>query len=195
MDTRIYHGEIKAEDLAKALVARFTHGNLISQYSQSGEQYIVQISSRRDARSGGKTAIGITIQQNKDGVTVKLGEQEWLGIAASIGTTLLSMGRNPLNLLGRLDDIAQDIENLNLDEKIWEVIEEVAFTMGASHQLSEKLRRTGCEYCDTANPVGEPRCIACGAPLGSSQPRLCQHCGFVASPGEDTCSNCGSELN
>ncbi len=194
MDTRIYHGEIKAKDLAKALAARFTYGNLIAQYSQSSKQFIVQISSRRDARSGGKTAIGITIQQNEDGVTVKIGEQEWLGIAASFGTTLLSMGRNPLNLLGRLDDIAQDIENLNLDDKIWDVIEEVAFTMGASYQLSEKLRRTGCEYCNTANPAGEPRCIACGAPLGGSQPRICQHCGFIAGPNDVTCSNCGSEL-
>jgi hypothetical protein len=194
MDTRIYHGELKAKDLAKALSARFTHGNLIAQYSQSGEQYIVQISSRRNARSGGKTAIGITIQQNEDGVTVKIGEQEWLGIAASLGTTLLFMGRNPLNLLGRLDDVAQDIENLNLDDKIWDAIEEVAFTMGASHQLSEKLRRIGCEYCNTANPIGEPRCIACGAPLGDSQPRLCQYCGFVAGPTDTNCSNCGSEL-
>lgn len=194
MNTRIYHGEVKAKELARALAARFTHGNLVAQYSQSGDQHIVQISSRRDARSGGKTAIGITIQQNKEGITVKIGEQEWLGIAASLGTTLLSMGRNPLNLLGRLDDIAQDIENLNLDDKIWDVIEEVAFTMGASHQLSEKLRRTGCEYCNTANPFGEPRCIACGAPLGSSQPRSCQHCGFIAREDDTSCSNCGSEL-
>lgn len=194
MDTRIFHGQIKAKNLAKALTARFNHGNLKAQYAKSGEQYIVQIASRRDARSGGKTALGITIQQNEEGVTVKLGEQEWLGIAASLGISLLSMGRNPFNLLGRLDDIAQDIENLNLDDQVWDVIEEVAFTMGASHELSERLRRTSCEYCDTANPVGEPRCIACGAPLGGSQPRLCQHCGYVASPEDISCSNCGSDL-
>jgi hypothetical protein len=194
MDTRIFHGEIKARDLAQAIAARFNHSNLTSQFTQSGEQYIVQIASRRDSQSGGKTAIGITIQQNNDGVTVKIGEQEWLGIAASFGTTLLSVGRNPLNLLGRLDDLAQDLENLNLDDKIWEVIEEVAFTMGASHQLSEKLSRTVCEYCNTANPFGEPRCIACGAPLGGSQLRLCRYCGFVASPDDVTCQNCGSKL-
>ena len=194
MDTRIFHGQIKAKNLAKALTARFNHGNLKARYAKSGEQYIVQIASRRDARSGGKTALGITIQQNEEGVIVKLGEQEWLGIAANLGISLLSMGRNPLNLLGRLDDIAQDIENLNLDDQVWDVIDEVAFTMGASHELSERLRRTSCEYCDTANPVGEPRCIACGAPLGSSQPRLCQYCGYVAVPEDISCSNCGSKL-
>jgi hypothetical protein len=93
-----------------------------------------------------------------------------------------------------LDDLAQDIENINLDDKIWEVIEEVALTMGASHQLSEKLSRTTCEHCNTANPFGEPRCIACGAPLGGSQPRICKYCGFVASPDDVTCQNCDSEL-
>ena len=194
MDTRVFHGNIKAQDLAQALAARFNHGELKVQHAKSGEQYIVQIASRRDAQSGGKTAIGITLQQIDDGVTVKLGKQEWLGIAASLGITLLAMGRNPLNLLGRLDDIAQDIENINLDDKVWDAIEEVAITMGASHQLSKRLRRIGCEYCDTANPVGQPRCIACGAPLGSSQPRTCTNCGFVAAIGDSTCTNCGSKL-
>ncbi len=194
MDTRVFHGDIKAKNLAQALAARFNHGELKVQHAKSGEQYIVQISSRRDAQSGGKTAIGITLQQLDDGVTIKLGKQEWLGIASSLGTTLLSLGRNPLNILGRLDDIAQDIENINLDDKVWDVIEEVTITMGASHQLSERLRRIGCEYCDTANPVGQPRCLACGAPLGSSQPRTCNNCGYVAAPEDVTCQNCGNEL-
>jgi len=194
MDTRVFHGNIKAQDLAQALAARFSHGELKVQHAKSGEQYIVQIASRRDAQSGGKTALGITLQQIDDGVTVKLGKQELLGIAASLGTTLLAMGRNPLNLLGRLDDIAQDIENFNLDDKVWEVIEEVAITMGASHQLSEKLKRIGCEYCNTANPVGQPSCIACGAPLGSSQPKTCNECGFIAASDDVTCQNCGNEL-
>lgn len=190
----IFHGNINARDLAQALVARFNHGNLKAQATKSEEQFIVQVASRRDSLSGGKTAIGIIIHQNQEGVTVKVGQQEWLGIAASIGSTLLAVKLNPLNLLNRLDDIAQDIENINLDDKIWEVIDEVAATMGASHQLSERLRRMGCEYCGTANPVGQPRCIACGAPMGDSQPVVCNNCGFVAAPDDATCQNCGERL-
>lgn len=194
MDTRIYHGDIKAKELAQALLGRFNHDNLMAQATQSGDQYIVQIASRRGASSGGKTALGITVQDVDEGVTIKLGKQEWLGIAASLGTSLLAAALNPLNLLGRLDDIAQDIENLNLDDKVWDVIEEVAFTMGASKELSEKLRRMQCQYCDTANPVGQPRCLACGAPLGGSQPRVCKNCGFVAAPEDIECTNCGEKL-
>ena len=83
---------------------------------------------------------------------------------------------------------------MNLDDKVWDVIDEVAFTLGASHELSERLRRTGCAYCGTANPVGQPRCLACGAPLGDAQPRLCSNCGYVAAPEDINCTNCGNKL-
>jgi hypothetical protein len=194
MDTKIYHGDIKAKELAQALVGRFNRGNLMARITKSGKQYVVQIASRRDARSGGQTALGLTLQEIEDGVTVKLGSQKWLGIAASLGATLLAARRNPLTLIGRLDDVAQDIENLNLDDQVWQVIDEVAKTMGASQQLSERLRRTGCVYCGTANPVGAPRCIACGAPLSDVQPCTCSHCGYVAAKGDTVCSNCGKKL-
>lgn len=194
MDTKIYHGNLKAAALAQALVARFNHGQLISRYSQSGQQYLVQVASRRDAQAGGNTAIGVTIQPVEDGVVVNVGKQDWLGIAASLGTSILAMRKNPLNLIGRLDDIAQDIENLSLDDKIWGVIDEVAKTVEASQQLSEKLRRMGCEYCGTANHVGEPRCIACGAPLGNVQPRTCLTCGYVLGPKDTVCGNCNTPL-
>ena len=194
MDTKVYHGKVKASTLAQALAARFNRGNLIARATRSDEQYIVQIASRKDARSGGSTALGITIQEHEDGLTIKLGKQEWLGIAASLGKTLLAVRMNPFNLLSRLDDIAQDIENLNLDDKVWDVIDEVAVTMGMTHELSERLRRTSCPYCNTANPVGQADCIACGAPLGDLQPDPCKHCGYIPSPKEIKCSNCGKTL-
>lgn len=194
MTTKIYHGNITAENLTKAIVTRFNTNELSTRYTNSEDQYFVQIASRRDAQSGGKTSIGLVIQQLDDGVAVKIGKQDWLGIAASLGLSALSLRLNPLNLIGRLDDIAQDIENLSLDDRLWDVVDDVAATMGASQELSERLRRLACEYCDTANPVGEPRCLACGAPLGDSQPRTCQKCGFVARPEDIACTNCGAEL-
>ncbi|MEK6222676.1 MAG: hypothetical protein N2D54_10570, partial [Chloroflexota bacterium] len=125
MKTKIFHGNIKAKDLAAALVGRFNNTNLKAQSISSGEIVTVQIATRVDAISGGQTAIGVTIQQNEDGITVKQGKQDWLGTAASIGKSLLSLKLNPLNILSRLDDIAQDIENINLDDKIRDVIHDV----------------------------------------------------------------------
>jgi len=194
MDTRIYHGKILAQDIAAALTHRFNRGNLIAQQMHTNDQYIVQISTRQFASSGGQTALGVTIHQNEDGVTVKLGKQAWLGIAASLGATLLSVSKNPLNLLSRLDDVAQDFENLNLDDQIWDTVQEIAEAVGASHDLSERLKRTGCVYCGTANPTGQPRCLACGAPLGGVQPVPCPDCGFIPAAGETKCSNCGRKF-
>ena len=194
METRLFHGDLKAGDIVDALVARFNRGNLIAQKVRGGEQLIVQITTRQRPTSGGRTALGVTLQQNEEGVTVQLGKQSWLGIAASLGATALSALKNPLSLLGRLDDLAQDIEHLQLDEDVWETINEVARTAGASYELSERLRSSVCPYCEVANPVGEPRCIACGAPLGEAQPGTCPHCGFVVSSKETTCTNCGKKI-
>jgi predicted amidophosphoribosyltransferase len=74
------------------------------------------------------------------------------------------------------------------------VMDSTAKTHKAGFEMSEKLRRLDCKYCDTANPVGEPRCIACGAPLGSSQPGTCTKCGQVVAKNARFCPNCGQSL-
>ena len=194
MEQRIYHGKLSPHDIARALVAKFNRGNLRAQQLGDERQIVVQIATRQGATSGGDTAISVTLQQVEDGVAVQVGKQSWFSVAASLGTTALAAIRNPFNLLGRLDDIAQDIENLQLTQMIWQGIEEVVRATGASFELSERLRRMVCSYCNTANPIGEPNCIACGAPLGDVQPRTCLNCGFVIKTSEVICPNCGKQL-
>ena len=187
---KIYHGKIKPSDFATALRADFDHGNLRAQQLGDGNQIIIQIATKEFRRSGGQTALAVTLEKIADGVAVDVGKQSWYGVAASLGSTALSALRNPLNLLGRLDDVAQDIESLQITDRIWEIIEDVAYSSGASFELSERLRRLICKYCDTANPVGESSCIACGAPLGTVQPKTCSDCGFVIDANESICPNC-----
>src|SRR5512141_1783370 len=173
MDRRIFHGNIKPNDIAQALMAEFNRGNLRAQVVGSHEKMAVQIATRMGSMSGGQTAVTITIEKVEDGIMVDLGQQAWLGVAASLGQTAISALRNPFSLLGRLDDLAQDIENIQLTENVWKAIDRVITTLGASHALSERLSRIACEYCGTANPIGEGNCIACGAPLGEVQPTAC----------------------
>ena len=191
MDRRIFHGNITPTDIARALMAGFNQGNLQTQLVGENNNLTVQIASSQWARSGGRTALTVNIQQIKDGVMVELGQQEWLGVAASLGTTVLSAVLNPINLLGRLDDIAQDITNLQLNEKIWQVVENVTRAAGAGQELSERLSSVSCEFCGSANPVGESTCVACGAPLGKDQPKACPKCGYVLVHAENFCPNCG----
>jgi hypothetical protein len=151
----------------------------------------IQIATSQSRSSGGQTALSVHLQQVEDGVMVQIGEQQWLGVAASLGQTAISALLNPMNLLGRLDDIAQDVQSLQLTDKLWLTIENVVRKAGASKALSERFSRLTCTYCGVANPVGEPSCVACGAPLGKLQLRSCAFCGYVLTMGEKTCPNCG----
>lgn len=195
MEQRVYHGELSPSYLAKALIARFNQGNLRAQQIGSGDQVIVQIATRQGALSGGLTVLSVSLQAIEGGVSTQVGKQAWLGIAASLGVTAFQTLRNPLSLVGRLDDLAQDFESLQLSELVWETIESAARGAGASYELSERLRRLVCTYCSTANPVGEPACIACGAPLGKLQPSTCVKCGFVLRVDEHVCPNCRQKQN
>ena len=194
MEEKVFHGNLNPADLARALQAGFTRSNLYAQTIGKGDKMAVQITSRPGARSGGHTALTISIQKVKEGVHVQLGKQAWMGIAASLGQTAFAAMRNPFSLLHRLDDLAQDIQNLQLDDDVWEVITKAAHAAGASHELSEKLKRTTCEHCRTANLVGDASCIACGAPLGDQKPQTCLNCGYVITGNEQNCPNCKKAL-
>ena len=194
MDRRVFHGQLSPTDIAQALLGEFNQGNLRAQTMGQSAKMVVQIGTSSDAVSGGQTALTVTIQKVEDGVMIEMGQQAWMGVAASLGASAFAALRNPLSLLGRLDDIAQDIENLQLADRIWQVIEQAARSAGASHQLSDNLSRLTCVYCGAANPLGEPSCVACGAPMGSTQPTTCPNCGFVVKAGDKKCPNCNQNL-
>jgi hypothetical protein len=194
MDRRIFHGTISPTDIARALEAEFNQGNTQTQMIGENSNLTVQIASSQYSHSGGKTALTVNIRIIEDGIMVELGEQQWLGVAASLGQTAIAALINPLNLLGRLDDIAQDVSNLQLNDKVWQVVARVAGEAGASQQLSERLLRITCDYCGAANPVGEATCLACGAPLGKEQPKTCGKCGYVLMHDEKFCPNCGQQV-
>jgi hypothetical protein len=194
MNQRIYHGNISPIDLADVLAGHYHRGNYRVQRVGDSNKIVVQIATAAQPVSGGQTALSVVLQRVEDGVSVQIGEQAWLGVAASLGVSALSLLRNPLNLISRLDDIAQDIEHLQLSEEVWKVLDGAARSFGASQELSARLKRLVCAYCGTGNPVGQGRCEACGAPLGSAQPRTCARCGFVVYHTEASCPNCKNRL-
>jgi len=194
MEQRIFHGNITPLDIANQLISEFNQGNLRTQLIGKNDDLTVQISTKQMSRSGGQTALSINIKQITDGVMIQLGQQQWLGVAASLGQSAIVTLLNPLNLLGRLDDIAQDIENLQITDKVWQTINRALTQAGASTKLSDKLSRLNCEYCHTGNELGNSSCIACGAPLGDSHPTTCSNCGWVVNKNEKICPNCKQKL-
>jgi DNA-directed RNA polymerase subunit RPC12/RpoP len=194
MNTRFFHGKITSNDIANALHAHFDRGDFIVRQIVSEKENIIQITTTSHPQSGGQTAITVRINQTDDGAAVQIGKQSLYGVAASLGKTALMTLRNPLSLLSRLDDLAQDFESIRLADEIWDTIEATANHLGASFELSEHLRRIACPYCNTANLVGESNCIACGAPLGLTQPKACPNCGFIIKNNMQVCPNCGHEV-
>jgi len=195
IDQRTFHGEITPQDFARALLARFNRGGMRAQQRGRGENLVVQIGTTQGRRSGGSTAMTVHLSKVEDGVHVKLGEQQWIGLAASLGQTALMTLLRPASIIGRLDDVAQDISSLTLADRIMDTLKDTASTLGASYEITERLRRLTCPYCGTANPVGDPSCVACGGPLGYRQPIACDNCGFVSEAGTELCPNCGETLS
>ena len=194
MDQRTFHGELTAKDLANALIAKFNQGAMRAQQRGRGKNVVVQIGTSRARRSGGATATTVYLSEVEDGVHVRVGEQQWLGLAASFGKTALMTLLRPSSLISRLDDVAQDISSLTLADRIMDTLKDTAATYGASYKITQRLRRLTCPYCATANPVGDPSCVACGGPLGYRQPIACDNCGFVSEAGTSICINCGEAL-
>ncbi len=187
---RIFHGKISPLDFGRALMGVFNRGNYRAQMLGNEKNLIVQITTAANLQTGGNTALSVSLKQVVDGIAIQIGKQSWLGVAASLGQTIFSAWRNPWNLIGRLDDLAQDIESIQLTEQVWQVIASTAQSNNMNFELSERLRRMMCEYCQTANPVGSASCMACGAPLGTIQPITCPYCGFVVKRSEGVCPNC-----
>ena len=194
MEQKVYHGPFEPQNIAQELIAFFNRGNYQVQQFGEGDQIALQVATTRYPASGGQTALGISIQKFQDGISVSMGQQTWLGVAASLGITAIAALRNPFPLLGRLDDVAQDVESLQLQQEVWQVIDNAARSMGSGFELSERLKRISCLYCHTANPPGESNCIACGAPLGDIQPITCRNCGYIVKRAEKICPNCGKPL-
>jgi len=192
MEQRIFHGKITSADFAQSLLAHFNHGNLRVQQIGSGDKIAIQIASAQAAASGGQTALSINFQTVEDGIAVQIGKQTWLGVAASLGYSAITAFINPWSLLNRLDDIAQDVESLKLTEEVWQTLENTARAIGSGYEISDRLRRTVCSYCNVANAVGEANCSACGAPLGDSQPFTCIKCGYAYREKRKVCPNCGN---
>jgi len=194
MKSKIYHGELKLDETASALANFFNRGALVATANVDGNQAFVQIATRPGGGSGGRTQLAVAMRQADERLEVEVGDQSVFGLVGSLGTSAFLALLNPWNLLGRINDIAVDFENLTLEDQVWALLDRLAKNAGASQQLAARLQRMTCAYCGVANPVGEGRCIACGAPLGEVQPSTCPKCGYVLLQSEAKCPNCGFNL-
>lgn len=195
MEQRTYRGEITADGLAEALVAQFDGGDLMAQKVGQGEHVLVQIASRDWGWGGPQMAMTVGIGQKEEGIEVTLGQQRWLGAMADLAQTGMMALVNPLSLVSRIDDIARSVSGLTLPQQVWEAVEHYCESVGATLGLRAEETLVTCPYCGVGNPVGAPKCSACGAGLGDAQPITCPECGFLMERDARFCSRCGASLS
>ena len=194
MEQRTYRGEIDPDAMADALVTQFNGTDLMAQKVGQGEHFLVQIASREWEWGGPQTALTVGLAQTEGGVEVTMGQQRWLGAVADLAQTGLMALVNPLSLIGRIDDIARSVSGLTLPQQVWEAVEHYCNSVGASLGLRAEETIVTCPYCGVGNPIGAPKCSACGAGLGEFQPRSCPQCGLVVEHDAHFCSRCGKSL-
>jgi hypothetical protein len=195
MEQRTYRGDIDAEGLASALMARFDHGDLMAQKVHGQEGHLmVQIATRQWGWGAARSALSVGIAPVEGGIRVTVGEQRWLDAAASLAITGLGALVRPLSILGRIDDIARDVGKLTLPDQVWKAVEHYVDSVGAKLGMSEKQLVVACPYCGVGNDVGVGVCSACGGSLAEVQPVACPECGFISAPDASFCSRCGTRL-
>ena len=196
IEQRLYHGKIKASDLARALVLRFNEGETSARWMRGDEQQtVVQVRSRRIERGDPNTTITVHITPTKTGITVAVSEQQWLGVAADLAKTGVLGWLNPRRLLGELDDIARNVRWLGLRSEIWKAVDEYCQSQGSGRGAAPLMSSSICPYCGTPNDMGSHTCQACRAPLAEAQPIVCPQCGSLNNPAATLCTNCGARLH
>jgi hypothetical protein len=195
MDQKTYHGEIDPQELADMLVSHFDQGDLTAQKTGRTDRVVVQISTGRHRRRGDpQTSLTVTIAKVEDGVTVTVGEQQVLGIAADLVQTGIGALLNPMSLIGEIDDVVRNVSKLNLPDQVWEAIEEYCRSVGAGLGLAPEKVLVSCPFCGVGNPIGVGKCPSCGGSLADVQPITCPKCGQILEHDAKFCTRCGTQI-
>lgn len=195
VEQRAYHGDLRPAELARALVVRFDGGETRA-YWMEGERgrTVVQIQNRKVERNDPATSVTVHISPTQTGITVAVSEQRVLGVAADMARSGLQAWRNPIRLIGELDNIARNVRWLGLRGEIWKAVDEFCQASGSGRGVAGMLTSVACPYCGTPNELGAHNCKACHAPLTEAQPIACGACGVLNEPQASLCVNCGARL-
>ncbi|HEX6287758.1 MAG TPA: zinc ribbon domain-containing protein [Herpetosiphonaceae bacterium] len=196
MEQRVYHGEVRPEGLAQALLDEWDREPTIAQAFGAEDYVVVQI-GQRDAGwfdDEPRQALTLTIEPLTDGVQVTMGQQKWykeqnvqIFVGGLVGLLPFFFGFPLGQFFGGDGDIPQ-----TLPGRVWQSIDRYASSFGAATGKTQRLPTVACAECGVANPQGAERCSACGARLDAAP--TCPKCGYSNPPGANFCNRCGLNL-
>lgn len=189
----------KPSTIVNALESEFTGDDTQVAISETEEATIVTILQSQETHQRFLPALTVTLIETGEILTVAmsdLSQDAKRGAIGSLGRTAVRQGGELLlrrrGLIGMLDatgdlvkgveDVAEDIQDLNLPKRVWSVIDRVGRAAEDAY-LEEQGRRqaierkreaaerawTHCEWCGRAYAPDEEdvvQCPSCGAPRG-----------------------------
>ncbi|HZG69193.1 MAG TPA: zinc ribbon domain-containing protein [Herpetosiphonaceae bacterium] len=194
MEQRVFHGRMRPEDLAQALLDEWDRDDTIAQAFSEPGRALVQIGQREGGWFGDEPhqAITLDIEALDDGLQVTMGQQQWIKDGMQIFAGGL-IGFFPFFFTFPLGGLfgGGDIDQ-SLPGRIWQTVERYAGNTGAATGKTQRLSTMPCPECGVANPQNAERCSACGASLMPSP--ACPNCAHVNPPGARFCNRCGAAL-
>ena len=169
MEQRTYYGRIDPNALADHLVGVFnqhpgqgmyySHNHTMAQRVGEGDQVLVQIVRAGSWGQNGGT-LGVSIVRVPDGISVNLGQSNWLDLDQSTvaGMVIGALLFPPLLLLPLLSGLVGSTFN----QDIWDVIDGYCSWVNASGpEKAQAPRYFHCPYCGAYNQPNVPQCVSC----------------------------------
>lgn len=194
MEQRIFHGQMRPEDLTQALLDEWDRDDTIAQGFTEQGRAVVQIGQREAGWFSDEPhqAITLDIEAIDGGLQVTMGQQQWIKDGVQIFAGGL-IGFLPFFFTFPLGGLfGGDRIDQSLPDRIWQTIDRYAGNSGAATGKTQRLTTIPCPECGVANPQNAERCSACGASLMPSA--SCPNCGHVNPPGARFCNRCGSAI-
>jgi uncharacterized paraquat-inducible protein A len=205
MEQRTYRGNVSPEGLADYLVNTFANReHLVTQRVGQGDNLLVQIGHGSYSGRHIRNVIGVSITRTGDGVTVGVGQSNWIDLAdPSLGGMLIGAIFFPPLLIFPL---IHGVRRYALYQDLWNAIDTYCVGAGAVRAGTQTAHGVYCPRCGVLNAEENQFCTACGmslqqAPQYQQPPAqaapgqvVCPECHQTVSAGK-FCSNCGARLS
>lgn len=177
MEQRIYHGRIEPNALADYLVGVFNqnpgypgHHNYhhtMAQRVGQGEHVLVQIMHTSDW-SGRGGSLGVNISRIAGGVSVSMGQSNWLDLddTGLAGMLLGALFFPPLLIF----PLVQGLSHSTFYQDVWDAIDAYCMRAGSRPGGANAPQGFYCPYCGSLNHPGATHCHACDAPFNFAPP-------------------------
>ena len=164
METITLPEKVDIQKLAEHLAAFLDNETYdVHLISRSDDQIKLQVSNDRRLRSGSRISVVVSVINHAESSLIQIGDPEWMNIAGSIGATLLGTLIRSVNIIGRIDDLSVDLNNVQLPDRVKQLVNDYVTALIA--EKTSARNRTKCQYCGSRNSSSATHCKSCGAPL------------------------------